>query len=335
MTIRVAINGFGRIGRLLTRAGIDHPDIDIVAINELAPLDRSAYLFKYDSTHGPFAGTVAVVDQQLVVNGETIAMSSERDPKALPWRALKVDVVFECTGKFVTKTDAQSHLDAGAKRVVISAPAKDDTKMVVMGVNEQVVKAEDFIISNASCTTNALAPVIKVLLAEFGIEEGLMTTIHAVTASQGILDMAAKKNPRIGRSGLVNIIPTSTGAAAAVARCIPEIKGKLTGMAFRVPTPDVSVVDLTVRLGRSTSLAEINEKMRIASEGHLKGILGYTEDPLVSTDCLGSVESGIYDATAGIELNDRFFKLIIWYDNEIGYVHRMLDLLKKLKPIWF
>ncbi len=333
MPIRIAINGFGRIGRLMLRRGLEREDMTFVAINDLYDIERAAYLFKFDSTHGRYPGDVSHEDSDLVIDGQRIPYFSQRDPGQLPWKELDVDFVLEATGAFVSSKAVQPHLDAGAGRVVISAPTKDDTKMIVMGVNHETVSADDLVVSNASCTTNALAPVVKVLLENFGIDEGLMTTVHAVTASQGILDMPAKKNPRIGRSGLVNIIPTSTGAAKAVAKCIPEVEGKLTGMAFRVPTPDVSVIDLTIRLSRSTSMAEINQTMKKASEGAMKGILGYTEDAVVSSDMIGCRSSGIYDATAGIELNDRFFKLIIWYDNEVGYANRMLDLVQHISAL--
>ncbi|MCB1044480.1 MAG: type I glyceraldehyde-3-phosphate dehydrogenase [Acidobacteria bacterium] len=325
--MRVAINGFGRIGRLLLRSGMTRSDVTFVAINDLFENDRRAYLFKYDSTHGTYPGDVQSEGDYLVVDGHRILCTAEKDPGRLPWKELDVDVVLEATGKFLTKEAASSHVVAGAKRVIMSAPAKDDTKMVVMGVNHLELTTDDVYVSNASCTTNALAPVAKVLLNSVGIDEGLMTTVHSVTASQGILDMPAKKNPRIGRSGLNNIIPSSTGAAAAVGRCIPALSGKLTGMAFRVPVPDVSVVDLTIRTSASTSLEAINQVMKTAAEGELKGILSYTEEPLVSTDLISTTYSGVFDATAGIELNDRFFKLIIWYDNEMGYANRMLDLL--------
>jgi glyceraldehyde 3-phosphate dehydrogenase len=331
MTIRVAINGFGRIGRLAVRAGMNNPNIEFVAVNDLVPADSLAYLLKYDSTHGRFNGEVSQEGDAIKVNGKTIKCTSIRNPTELPWKELGVDYVIESTGLFTSTEGATQHLTAGAKKVVISAPAKSpEIRTVVMGVNNETYNpATDNIVSNASCTTNCLAPVVKVLLDTFGIEEGLMTTIHAMTATQPTVDGPSRKDWRGGRGAAQNIIPASTGAAKAVALCIPEVKGKLTGMAFRVPTPDVSVVDLTIRLGKATSMDGINAAMKAASEsGPLKGFLGYTEEAVVSCDFTGSAYSSIYDATAGIQLNDRFFKLVSWYDNEMGYSHRVIDLIQ-------
>lgn len=330
MAIRVAINGFGRIGRLVMRAGIDDPQVEFVAVNDLFAPESLAYLFEYDSTHGRFAGRVDHREGALEVNGKEIRCFSERDPGNLPWKDLKIDYVVESTGIFTRREGASQHLAAGAKRVIISAPAKDpDIATFVMGVNEEKFDpAKDTIVSNASCTTNCLAPVAKVVNDTFGLTEGLMTTIHAMTATQPTVDGPSKKDLRGGRGAAQNIIPASTGAAKAVTLCIPELKGKLTGMAFRVPTPDVSCVDLTCKTAKPTSLAEINAAMKAASEGPMKGFLGYTEDPVVSSDFINCPLSSIYDATAGIELNPQFFKLISWYDNEYGYSCRVVDLLK-------
>lgn len=330
MSVKVAINGFGRIGRLVFRAAAQNPNIEIVAVNDLVPADALAYLLKYDSTHGMFSGEVSSDGDNIVANGKTVKCTAIRNPAELPWKDLEVDYVIESTGLFTTTEKAEQHLQAGAKKVVISAPAKSaDIKTVVLGVNHETYDpASDNIVSNASCTTNCLAPVVKVLLDTFGIEEGLMTTIHAATATQPTVDGPSKKDWRGGRGAMQNIIPASTGAAKAVALCIPDVKGKLTGMAFRVPTADVSVVDLTVRLSTSTSMGEINAAMKSASEGALKGILGYTEDAVVSSDFTGSSLSSIYDATAGIQLNEGFFKLVSWYDNEMGYSCRVVDLIQ-------
>ncbi|EMY76214.1 glyceraldehyde-3-phosphate dehydrogenase, type I [Leptospira weilii serovar Ranarum str. ICFT] len=327
---RIAINGFGRIGRLVFRAGIKDPNLEFVAINDLVTPDNLAYLLKYDSTHGRFQGTVEHTENELIVDGKKVLCVSERDPEKLPWKDLKVDYVIESTGLFTDRAGAEKHLKAGAKKVVISAPAKDkDIPTFVMGVNnEKYNAASDHIVSNASCTTNCLAPIVKVVLDHFGIEEGLMTTIHATTATQPTVDGPSKKDFRGGRGAMQNIIPASTGAAKAVGLCIPEVNGKLTGMSFRVPTPDVSVVDLTVRTTKETSLKEISAKMKAASEGAMKGILGYTEDMVVSNDFIGSTLSSIFDMDACIELNSRFFKLVSWYDNEMGYSNRVLDLIR-------
>jgi glyceraldehyde 3-phosphate dehydrogenase len=329
MALKVGINGFGRIGRLVFRAAMNDKDIEFVGVNDLVPAENLAYLLKYDSTHGRASADVRDEGENIVVNGRKVPCLSERDPAALPWKKLGADYVVESTGLFTDKESAGKHLAAGAKRVVISAPAKGDVPTFVMGVNhEKFNPATDTIMSNASCTTNCLAPITKVVLDNFGLEEGLMTTIHAMTATQPTVDGPSKKDLRGGRGAAQNAIPASTGAAKAVALCIPEVKGKLTGMAFRIPTADVSAVDLTVRTVKETSLAEINKAMKAASEGSMKGILGYTEDPVVSSDFIGCPLSSIYDATAGIELNSRFFKLISWYDNEMGYSTRVVDLMK-------
>lgn len=329
MPINIAINGFGRIGRLVFRIASKRKDIRVVAINDIVPPDNLAYLLKYDSTHGKFQGEVGLEGDKIVVDGHKIHVFAEKDPEKLPWEELKVDYVVESTGLFTTPELAQKHLVAGAKRVVITAPAKGDVPTFVMGVNTEKYNPEkDFIVSNASCTTNCLAPITKVLLDNFGIEEGLMTTVHAVTATQPTVDGPSKKDWRGGRGASQNIIPASTGAAKAVAQCIPEVKGKLTGMALRVPTPDVSVVDLTVRLSKSTSYEEICKVMKAAADGPMKGILGYTDEQVVSSDFIGSQLSAIFDKEAGIALNDTFFKIIAWYDNEMGYSCRVVDLLE-------
>ena len=328
MAIKIGINGFGRIGRLVFRAGIDNPDYEFIAINDLVPADNLAYLLKHDSTHGTYKGDISVDGNAIIVNGKRVQVCSERDPQNLPWKYLGIEYAVESTGLFTNVEGAEKHLKAGAQRVIISAPAKGDITTIVMGVNESVYdSSKDYIISNASCTTNCLAPIIKVLLDNFGIEEGLMTTIHSVTATQPIIDGPSKKDFRGGRGASQNIIPASTGAAKAVALCLPAIKGKLTGMAFRVPTPDVSVVDLTIKLSKDTSMNEINATMKKASENELKNILGYTDEPAVSSDFIGCTLSSIYDATAGIQLSSKFYKLISWYDNEIGYSNRVLDLI--------
>jgi len=326
--INVAINGFGRIGRLAFRIAAGREDINIVAINDLVPSDNLAYLLKYDSTHGQFSGEVKAEGNALIVNGKKTLVLSERDPAKLPWKDLKIDYVVESTGFFTAKEDAEKHIQAGAKRVIISAPAKGDIPTFVLGVNEKNYDpSKDFIISNASCTTNCLAPITKVLLDNFGIEEGLMTTIHAVTATQPTVDGPSKKDWRGGRSAGQNIIPASTGAAKAVAACIPEVKGKLTGMSMRVPVADVSVVDLTVRLTKATTYEAICEAMKKASETSLEGILSYCDEQVVSSDFIGSQYSSIFDKDAGIALNDRFYKIIAWYDNEMGYSCRVVDLI--------
>lgn len=328
MVCNVAINGFGRIGRLVFRNAILRNDINILAINDLVPPDNLAYLLKYDSTHGRFPAEITFDQNSISVNGKRIKVFSERDPAKLPWKDLGADYIIESTGFFNTLDDCKKHLVAGAKRVIITAPAKGDVPTFVMGVNqEKYDPKKDFIVSNASCTTNCLAPITKILLDNFGIVEGLMTTIHAMTSSQPTVDGPSKKDWRGGRSASQNIIPASTGAAKAVALCLPEVKGKLTGMALRVPTIDVSVVDLTVRLEKSTTLDAICEAMRQASLGSMKGILAYCDEQVVSTDFIGDTHSSIFDKLACIGLNDKFFKLIAWYDNEMGYSCRVVDLV--------
>lgn len=326
--INIAVNGFGRIGRLVMRMLLLHDKINVIAVNDIVPADNLAYLMKFDSTHGAFKGQVHAEGDHLIVNGKSIRTFMERDPKLLPWKDLGVDYVIESTGHFTTFELASKHLEAGAKKVIITAPVKGDVPTFVMGVNEDRYKADqDSVVSNASCTTNCLAAITKVLVDEFGVEEGLMTTIHATTATQPTVDGPSKKDWRGGRGAMQNIIPSSTGAAVAVASALPEVKGKLTGMAFRVPTADVSAVDLTVRLMRSTSYEEICQAMKKAADGRMKGILAYTDEQVVSSDFIGSTFSAIFDKDAGIALNDRFFKLVAWYDNEMGYSARVVDLL--------
>lgn len=328
MTVNIAINGFGRIGRLVCRLALEHPELNVVAVNDIVPADNLAYLLKYDSTHGRFDREIKAEENAILVDGKKILVFAEKDPANLPWKDLNIDYVVESTGLFTTSETAEKHLKAGAKRVIISAPAKGEIPTFVMGVNEKKYDAEkDRIVSNASCTTNCLAPITKILLDHFGIEEGLMTTIHAVTASQPTVDGPSKKDWRGGRGASQNIIPSSTGAAKAVALCIPEVKGKLTGMAFRVPTVDVSVVDLTVRLSKPTSYEEICRVMKEAAEGPLKGILAYCDEQVVSSDFIGTTYSAIFDKEAGIALNSQFFKIVAWYDNEMGYAARVIDLL--------
>lgn len=326
MTIKVGINGFGRIGRIVFRAAQERSDIEIVAINDLLDADYMAYMLKYDSTHGRFNGTVEVKDGHLVVNGKTIRVTSERDPANLKWNEAGVDVVAEATGLFLTDETARKHIQAGAKKVVLTGPSKDATPMFVMGVNHKDYAGQE-IVSNASCTTNCLAPLAKVIDDKFGIVEGLMTTVHATTATQKTVDGPSHKDWRGGRGASQNIIPSSTGAAKAVGKVIPALNGKLTGMSFRVPTPNVSVVDLTVRLEKAATYAEICEAIKAAAAGELKGVMGYTEDDVVSTDFNGEVLTSVFDAKAGIALNDNFVKLVSWYDNETGYSHKVLDLI--------
>ncbi|MGZ3753491.1 MAG: type I glyceraldehyde-3-phosphate dehydrogenase [Mucilaginibacter sp.] len=328
--MKIGINGFGRIGRLAFRAAIDRPDVEIVGINDLVEPDYMAYMLKYDSTHGQFNGTVAVEGGHLVVNGKTIRVTAEKDPANLKWNEVGAEIIIESTGLFLTMETAQKHIDAGAKKVVMSAPAKDDTPTFVMGVNHKTLKAEQTIVSNASCTTNCLAPIAKVLNDKFGIEEGLMSTIHAVTATQKTVDGPSHKDWRGGRGAYQNIIPSSTGAAKAVGLVLPELKGKLTGMSFRVPVADVSVVDLTVRLKTPASYEDIKKAMKEASEGSMKGILGYTEDEVVSQDFKGDARTSIFDAKAGIALSDTFVKVVSWYDNEWGYSNKLIDLVQEL-----
>lgn len=332
MSIRIGINGFGRIGRLVFRAAMKQNDVTVVGINDLLDVNHLAYLLKYDSVHGNYDGTIEVEGSNLVVDGRTINISAERDPKAIGWGNLNTDIVAECTGIFTTLEKAQSHIDGGAKKVVISAPSAD-APMFVMGVNHDDVKTNQIIVSNASCTTNCLAPIAKVLNDNFEIEEGLMTTVHATTATQFTVDGPSKKDFRGGRSSLLNIIPASTGAAKAVTKVIPSLVGKLTGMAFRVPTANVSVVDLTVRLKKQTSYEEIKSVMLKHSQTDLKNILGYTEEAVVSQDFIGDIRTSIFDAGAGMELNSGFFKIISWYDNECGYSNKLIDLAKHINKI--
>ena len=325
--IKVGINGFGRIGRLALRTAMKRENVQIVAINDLLDVDYLAYMLKYDSVHGNFDGEVTTKDGNLIVNGNTIRITAERNPEDLKWNEVKAEYVLECTGIFKSIEQGNLHLKAGAKKVVVSAPSKD-APMFVMGVNHHELKADENIISNASCTTNCLAPIVKVLNDNFGIVEGLMTTVHAATATQNTVDGPATKNWRIGRSAIHNIIPSTTGAAKAVGKVIPEMNGKLTGMAFRVPTMDVSVVDLTVRLEKSASYEVIKSVMKNASKNEMKGILGYTEDEVVSQDFVSDPRVSIFDANAGIALNDNFVKVVAWYDNEKGYSVKLLDLLE-------
>jgi len=326
--MKIGINGFGRIGRLAFRAAVNRPGVEIVGINDLVDPDYMAYMLKYDSTHGRFDGTVEAKDGNLVVNGKIIRVTAEKDPANLKWDEVGAEVIIESTGLFLTKETAQKHIDAGAKKVVMSAPAKDDTPTFVMGVNHTQLKHEQTIVSNASCTTNCLAPLAKVLNDKFGIVEGLMSTIHAVTATQKTVDGPSVKDWRGGRGAYQNIIPSSTGAAKAVGLVLPELKGKLTGMSFRVPVPDVSVVDLTARLEKPATYEEIKQAFKDASEGELKGILGYTEDDVVSEDFRGDARTSIFDAKAGISLNDNFVKVVSWYDNEWGYSNKLVDLVE-------
>jgi glyceraldehyde 3-phosphate dehydrogenase len=326
MTIKLGINGFGRIGRLVMRAAMARNDIEVVAVNDLIDIDYIAYMLKYDSTHGRFNGSADVKDGHLLVNGKKVRVTGERDPANLAWDDVGVDVVIDATGIFLTQEAAQKHIDAGAKKVVLSAPSKDATPMFVMGVNHNDYAGE-LIVSNASCTTNCLAPIAKVLHDSFGIKDGLMTTVHATTATQKTVDGLSLKDWRGGRGALQNIIPSSTGAAKAVGKVIPALNGKLTGMALRVPTANVSVVDLTVNLLNPASYDEICAAMKTAANGGLKGILGYTEDAVVSNDFIGDTHSSVFDAAAGIALTDTFVKVVSWYDNEMGYSHRVLDLV--------
>lgn len=326
-TIKVGINGFGRIGSLVFGALLERDNVEIVGINDLIDANYMAYMIKYDSVHGRFKGEVKVEGNNLVVNGKTIRVTSERDPNNLKWDEVGAEYIVESTGLFLTKETAQAHINAGAKKVILSAPSKDDTPMFVMGVNHQELTSDIKILSNASCTTNCLAPLAKVVHDNFGILEGLMTTVHATTATQRTVDGPSVKDWRGGRSALLNIIPSSTGAAKAVGKVIPSLNGKLTGMAFRVPNADVSVVDLTVRLEKPTTYEEICATMKAASEGELKGILGYTEDMVVSQDFVGDKRTSIFDKDAGIMLSPTFVKLVSWYDNEMGYSNKLADML--------
>jgi glyceraldehyde 3-phosphate dehydrogenase len=330
---KVGINGFGRIGRLAFRAALQRPDIEVVGINDLMEPDYMAYMLKYDSTHGRFEGTVDAKPGQLIVNGKAIRVTAEKDPANLKWNEVGAEIIIESTGLFLTQADGQKHIAAGAKKVVLSAPAKDDTPTFVMGVNHKNLTPQHTIVSNASCTTNCLAPLAKVLHDKFGIVEGLMSTVHAVTATQKTVDGLSAKDWRGGRGGFSNIIPSSTGAAKAVTLVIPELKGKLTGMSFRVPVADVSVVDLTVRLEKPATYEDIKKAMKDASEGELKGILGYTEEDVVSQDFVGDPRTSIFDAKAGIALNNNFVKVVSWYDNEWGYSNKLVDLVVELAKV--
>ena len=330
--LKLGINGFGRIGRIVFRATLKRDNVDVVAINDLLDVNHLAYLLKYDSVHGPFDGTVEVIDGKLVVDGKTIRVTAERDPKNLKWDEAGAEVIAECTGFFKTVETANAHIEAGAKKVVISAPSKD-APMFVMGVNDDSLTKEHTIVSNASCTTNCLAVMAKIIQDNFGIKEGLMTTVHAATSTQLTVDGPSKKNYRLGRSAINNIIPTTTRAAIAVGKVIPELDGKLTGMAFRVPPANVSVVDLTVKTEKETSLDEIKAVFKKASEKELTGILGYTEDAVVSQDFVSDVRTSIFDAGAGIELNSSFYKLVSWYDNEFGYSNKLVDLAEKVNTL--
>ena len=332
MAIKIGINGFGRIGRLVFRSAMKQNDVTVVGVNDLLDIDHLAYLLKYDSVHGTYDGTIEVKGNNLIVDGHSVCISAERDPSAIGWGDLKTDVVAECTGIFTSLEKAQAHLDGGAKKVVISAPSPD-APMFVMGVNHSEASVLNTIVSNASCTTNCLAPIAKVLNDHFEIEEGLMTTVHATTATQFTVDSPSRKDFRGGRSSLLNIMPASTGAAKAVTKVIPALVGKLTGMAFRVPTANVSVVDLTVKLKKETSYEEIKQVMRNAANNEMKNILGYCDEPVVSQDFIGDVRTSVFDAGAGMELNSRFFKIISWYDNECGYSNKLIDLAKHINNL--
>ena len=332
MSIKIGINGFGRIGRMVFRSAMKQEDVTIVGINDLLAVDHLAYLLKYDSVHGKYDGTVAVEGGDLIVDGQRVKISAERNPADIGWGDLGTDVVAECTGIFTTLEKAQAHIDGGAKKVVVSAPSAD-APMYVIGVNHTEATADQTIVSNASCTTNCLAPIAKVLDDNFGIAEGLMTTVHATTATQFTVDGPSKKDYRGGRSALVNIMPASTGAAKAVTKVIPSLVGKLTGMAFRVPTANVSVVDLTVRLDKSTSYDEIKSVMKKYADNEMAGVLGYTEEAVVSQDFIGDARTSIFDAGAGMELNENFFKIISWYDNECGYSNKLIDLAKHINAL--
>ena len=333
MSIKIGINGFGRIGRMVFRACLEHPEIDVVGINDLCPADYLAYMLKYDTMHGRCKADIESRENALVVNGQVIPVFSERDPANLKWGKLGAEYIVESTGLFLTKEKAAGHIAAGAKKVVMSAPSKDDTPMFVMGVNHKNYTSDMQFVSNASCTTNCLAPIAKVLHENFGIKDGLMTTIHSVTATQETVDGPSLKDWRGGRAATANIIPSSTGAARAVGKVIPELNGKLTGMSMRVPTLDVSVVDLTGHLEKPTTYDEICVAMKKASEGELKGILGYTDEAVVSSDFLGDSRTSIFDATAGIALTDTFVKVVSWYDNEIGYSNKVLELIEHMYEV--
>ncbi|MCI2055559.1 MAG: type I glyceraldehyde-3-phosphate dehydrogenase [Oscillibacter sp.] len=334
MKTQIGINGFGRIGRLVFRAALTRSDVDVVALNDpfMTP-DYMAYMLRYDTTHGRFDGTVEYEDGALIVNGKKITVFAEKEVANIPWGKVGAEYICECTGQHLSKDKCQGHIDAGAKHVVMGAPSKDDTPMFVMGVNNKKYTSDMKFVSNASCTTNCLAPLAKVLQDNFGIKEGLMTTVHSVTPTQKILDGASLKDWRGGRAACGNIIPSSTGAAKAVGKVIPELNGKLTGMSMRVPTLDVSVVDLTAKLEKPASYEEICKVMKEASEGELKGVLGYTEDPVVSSDFLGDARTSIFDAKAGISLTDTFVKVVSWYDNECGYSNKMVDLIRYMSSV--
>jgi len=331
--INVGINGFGRIGRMVFRASINHPEINIVGINDLCPADYLAYMLKYDTMHGQFNGTISSTDKSIIVNGKEIPVFAVKNPAELPWAEVGAEYVVESTGLFLTQEKAQGHIDAGAKKVVMSAPSKDATPMFVVGVNDDKYTSDMTFVSNASCTTNCLAPIAKVLNDKWGITDGLMTTVHSTTATQKTVDGPSLKDWRGGRAASGNIIPSSTGAAKAVGKVIPELNGKLTGMSMRVPTLDVSVVDLTVNLAKPAKYEEICAAMKEASEGELKGILGYTEDAVVSSDFLGDARTSIFDAKAGIALTDTFVKVVSWYDNEWGYSNKVLDLIERMYSV--
>ena len=333
MSIKVGINGFGRIGRMVFRASVNFPEIEIVGINDLCPADYLAYMLKYDTMHGQFAGTIEHTENSIIINGKEIPIYAERNPADIPWGKLEAEYVVESTGLFLSQDKAQAHIDAGAKKVVMSAPSKDSTPMFVVGVNTDKYTKDMTFVSNASCTTNCLAPIAKVLHDNFGITDGLMTTVHSATATQKTVDGPSLKDWRGGRAASGNIIPSSTGAAKAVGKVIPELNGKLTGMSMRVPTLDVSVVDLTVNLAKPATYEEICAAMKAASEGELKGILGYTEEAVVSSDFLGDTRTSIFDAKAGIALTDTFVKVVSWYDNEIGYSNKVLELIKVMYAV--
>ena len=333
MSIKVGINGFGRIGRMVVRRALEHPEIEIVGINDLCPADYLAYMLKYDSMHGKFTGEVKAEDGVIIINGKRIPVSAERDPANLPWKDLGAEYVIESTGLFLTKEKAQGHIAAGAKHVVMSAPSKDDTPMFVTGVNLNKYTSDMQFVSNASCTTNCLAPIAKVLNDSFGIADGLMTTVHSITATQKTVDGVSLKDWRGGRAASGNVIPSSTGAAKAVGKVIPELAGKLTGMSMRVPTLDVSVVDLTVNLKKAATYDEICAAMKEASEGELKGVLGYTDESVVSSDFLGDPHTSVFDAKAGIALTDTFVKVVSWYDNEMGYSDKLLCLIEHMYSV--
>ena len=333
MSIKVGINGFGRIGRMVFRASLNHPEIEIVGINDLCPADYLAYMLKYDTMHGKCEAEISFTENAIIVNGKQIPIFAERDPKNIPWGKLEAEYVVESTGLFLTQEKSQAHIDAGAKKVVMSAPSKDATPMFVCGVNLDKYTPDMNFVSNASCTTNCLAPIAKVLNDKFGIKDGLMTTVHSVTATQKTVDGPSLKDWRGGRAATGNIIPSSTGAAKAVGKVIPALNGKLTGMSMRVPTLDVSVVDLTVNLAKPAKYEEICAAMKKASEGELKGILGYTDEAVVSSDFLGDTRTSIFDADAGIALTDTFVKVVSWYDNEIGYSNKVLELIEHMYSV--